>query len=341
MSMIVVSASEHRRLIIEVLRGVGICDAEADEQAELLHEADLRGLPSHGIQRLPVIVRRIQNGVAVGGAPITLSWATPNVLVVDGARGLGPVVVNRALQAASTRAASTGVTVALVSNSNHIGMLGHYAERMAQAGSILLAMTTSEALVHPHGGREALIGTNPIAIGIPTASDPFILDMSTAATSMGRVLEYEARSQPLPSGWAIDAEGVATTDPSAARAGAISPFGGPKGYALALAIEILVGALTTAALGDDITGTLDDHTICNKGDVFVCVDCNTVGVEDYRRKITRYLDAVRGARPIGPTPVRVPGDRARWERRQRLEHGIPIAASVWEAVTELRAVVTR
>jgi L-2-hydroxycarboxylate dehydrogenase (NAD+) len=337
MAKILVSAAEHRDVIVEVLVGVRIPVDEAREQAELLHEADLRGVHSHGVQRLPVLVERVRRGVAVGGAPITMTWRTPSVLAVDGARGLGPVVVNRALAAARARAAVAGVAVALVSNANHIGMLSHYAERLAAAGTILLAVTTSEALVHPHGGREALLGTNPIAFGIPTDDGPFVLDMSTAATSMGRVLELAARAEPLPAGWAIDASGTPTTDPHAVREGAISPFGGAKGYGLALAVELLVGALTAGAMGRGVTGTLDTESVCNKGDVLVCIDAGVAGPTGHGAKLADYLAAVRESVPArGQPPVRVPGDRARELRQRRLREGIPLPAAVWEAVTALR-----
>jgi LDH2 family malate/lactate/ureidoglycolate dehydrogenase len=337
MGHVVVPAVEHRALIVAVLTALGIPETEADEQAELLHEADLRGVHSHGIQRLPVIAARIRNGVAVGDANITLTWRAQSILAVDGARGLGPVVINRALEATKLRARDTGAAVALVSNANHIGMLSHYAERLAEEGWILIAVTTSEALVHPYGGRDALLGTNPIAVGIPSDDGPFVLDMSTAATSMGRVLEYAARNEPLPAGWAVDAEGAPTTDPHAVRDGAISPFGGVKGYALALAVELLVGSLTDASMGDAVSGTLDGHTVCNKGDVLICIDGATAGA-GHRAKLTAFLQELRASRTaVGATRVRVPGDRARGLRAQRLRDGIPLAGPVWDEVAALRA----
>src|SRR5262249_34134003 len=144
-----------------------------------------------------------------------------------------------------------------IRRSSHLGMLAPYVERIIAAGHIGLMLTTSEALVHPAGGRTALIGTNPIAIGIPAEPVPFVLDMSTASISAGEIMARAHTGTELPLGRAVDADGAPTTDPHRAREGSISPFGGGKGYGLALAFELLVAWATQTALGTDVRGTLD------------------------------------------------------------------------------------
>src|SRR5699024_7432337 len=148
-----------------------------------LVEAELRGLPSHGLLRLPRVVERIRNGVADPHSTGAHDWATPAHLIVDGQCGIGQVVATHALDAVSDRARETGLAMATISNSNHIGMLSLYAERIAMAGQVLIGLTTSEALVHPWGGRDAMLGTNPITIGVPAEPEPFVFDMATGLVS--------------------------------------------------------------------------------------------------------------------------------------------------------------
>src|SRR5690606_16166677 len=158
-------------------------------QADLLLEAELRGRASHGLLRLQRIIERIHNGVA---DPVTAgehNWRG-NILEVDGKRGLGPVVASAALDLLAERAHEQGIAIGAIRNNNHLGMLAWYADRIARRGLILIALCNSEALVHPWGGRKAMIGTNPIAIGVPTAAEPFVLDMATSLVSMGQIHNY-------------------------------------------------------------------------------------------------------------------------------------------------------
>ena len=171
----------------------------------------------------------------------------------------------RAVEAIAARAKTTGIAVAAIANNNHIGMLAWYAEAIAQAGQVAIILTTSEALVHPFGGRTALLGTNPIAIGAPTDTGPFVIDLATSLVSMGEIHDHAHRGAALQSGWAVDADGNPTTNANAAKGGAIAPFGGAKGYALGLAFELLVTALTGAALGRGVTGTLNAEPDLQQG----------------------------------------------------------------------------
>ncbi len=333
-STTVISASEELALVTSILRALGAPSSEADLQAEHLLEADLRGHPSHGLRRLPVLVERIRNGVAVPGATPVLTWATPSFASLDGARGLGPVVAHEAIAQATARAASTGVAVVAVSNANHVGILATYVERIALDGRIGLAVTTSEALVHAFGGRRGLIGTNPLALGIPARPRPFVLDMATGEVAMGRILAHAERGEAIPAGWALDAAGEPTTDARAAASGSIAPFGGAKGYGLGLGIELLVAALCASALGTEVRGTLDVSSVCNKGDVFAVLDPEALGLPDVATAVSPYLELVRSDGGDSHT-VAVPGDGSADRRASRLAEGVPVATSVLAAVRAL------
>jgi L-2-hydroxycarboxylate dehydrogenase (NAD+) len=327
--MPIVAASEVQNLVEDLLGRFGVPADLATIQATVLVEAELRGVASHGILRVPRILKRISNGVSNPAATGQHNWRASGFLEVDGDRGLGPVVAVTAIDAIAERALSSGVAVAAISNSNHVGMLAWYAERVAERGQTLIGFSTSEALVHPWGGGAAMIGTNPIAIGVPTENGPFVMDTATSIVSMGKIHDYANRGEAIPADWGVDANGAPSTDPVAVKSGAISPFGGAKGYALGLAFELLVASLTNSALGRDVVGTLDDTERCNKGDLFIVID-------GANGKMGVYLDAIRALPPsAGFDEVRVPGDRARSTREQRLAQGIPVGAEIWAELLQI------
>jgi len=328
-----VSAAEEHAVIARALERAGATPGDADLQAAVLVEGDLRGHGSHGIRRLPVLVGRLRAGLVVSGVEPELAWRTDSALAVDGRRVLGPVAADRALTALLDRVGSTGIAVASIREAGHLGMLAPYLERIVAVGCAGIALTVSEALVHPWGGATAMVGTNPIGIGVPTLGEPLVLDMSTSVVSIGRIHEYAARGEPIPEGWAIDAEGRPTTDAAAATQGAVAPFGGAKGYALGLALEALVGVLAGSAFGRDVHGTLDVERPATKGDLFVVLSLDALQATGSLVGLTTYLDAVRGSG--GATPVAIPGDRARAERAARSTAGIPLDAAVWDRALDL------
>jgi LDH2 family malate/lactate/ureidoglycolate dehydrogenase len=317
------------RMTEAALTQAGVPSSHAILQADLLMDAQLRGVPSHGLLRLPRIVARIANKVTDPKAVGSHSWIGDAFLAVDGQTGLGPVVADTALAALTERARQTGIAAAAITNSNHIGMLAWYAERVARQGFTVIAFSTSEALVHPWGARKAMIGTNPIAIGVPTTGDPFVMDTATSLVSMGEIHDHAHRKAPIPGDWALDEDGNPTTDADAAKKGAIAPFGKAKGYALGLAFELLVSGLAASAIGRDVRGTLDDTSVCNKGDVFIVMP-------GPRREIDSYLQAIRQMDPAdGFDAVLVPGERGRVCRDNYIRDGVPVADEVYEMLTKL------
>jgi LDH2 family malate/lactate/ureidoglycolate dehydrogenase len=324
-----VEAGKLQQIAEAALARTGVPRRHAVVQVDLLMEAQLRGVPSHGLLRLPRIVERIRNGVTDPEAIGSHSWMAEAFLVVDGQTGLGPVVADAALDALMERAGRTGIAAAAITNSNHIGMLGWYAERVAKRGFTIMALSTSEALVHPWGARKAMIGTNPIAIGVPAAGAPFVMDTATSLVSMGEIHDYAHRKARLPGDWALDEHGNSTTDATEAKKGAIAPFGKAKGYAIGLAFELLVSGLAASAIGRDVRGTLDDTSVCNKGDLFIVMP-------GPRREIDSYLQAIREMEPAeGFDAVLVPGERGRACRENYLQNGVPIAEEVYDVLMRL------
>lgn len=331
---ITVEVGTVRSTVAAALERHGARPDEARVQADHLVEGDLRGHPSHGIRRLATLAGRLDAGLINPASAPTAEWARTAALVVDGDGGFGPVVANQVIEMLLDRVAETGVATAALHNTHHLGMLSPYAEAIAARGAAGMLLTTTEGLVHPWGGRGALVGTNPVCIGVPSASGPVILDMSTAAVSAGAIIDRSERGIPLPEGWAVDADGHPTTDATAARSGAIAPFGGAKGYALGSALEALVGVLTGTSFGPDVGGTLDQTKPVTKGDLIVVFSVGAFGGSPTDPGLAGYLDLLRGS-GTGGSPVAVPGDRARDHRARSLRDGVTLDTAVWHTALDL------
>jgi LDH2 family malate/lactate/ureidoglycolate dehydrogenase len=318
----------------QLLEERGVAAVHAALQATVLVDGELKGHPSHGLQRLPRILARIERGLIDPASEGTWKWRSSSFLEMDGEKGLGPVVAQSALGLICARARSTGIAVAGIRNSNHLGMLAYYVERIAENGQIGLALSSSEALVHPYGGTRGLIGTNPLAIAVPTAARPLVVDLATGVVSMGKIHHHAATGQPIPQGWARDSEGKPTTDAAAATKGSIAPFGDAKGYALGMALELLVASIAGSALAPDVRGTLDADNICNKGDVLIAIDVGDQAA--LLVSFANYLDRIRHSQPADPAhPVTVPGDGALRRREQALRDGIEVTPSLWSELNAL------
>lgn len=328
-----VTVDEASDVALGLLMEAGVPEGHARVQADVLVEAELRGHASHGLQRLPRLLKRIDRGLVDSSRTGRGHWRRSGMYIVNGERGLGPVVAMTVMDTLLERVSETGIAVAAVRNANHLGMLALYVEKAARCGRIGIALSGSEALVHPHGGTRAMLGTNPIAIAIPTGGDPVVLDLATSAVSMGEIHDHALRGAPIPEGWALDETGEPTTDAERARHGAIAPFGGAKGYGLGLAFELLIASLANSALAPDVRGTLDAEHPANKGDVFIVIDAPPDAL--LAGAIPPYLDALRQS-PASGSPVLVPGDRARARRAAALRDGFEVADGLWTELTAQR-----
>lgn len=315
---------------VAALLAAGVPERSAHLQADLLVDAELRGLPSHGLLRLPRLLERIDNGVANPTTTGRAKWTADALLDVDGENGLGPVVATAALDAVRERAKTTGIACASIRSNNHLGALAWYVRRIAEGGQICIAFTTSEAIVHPYGGRTALVGSNPIAIGVPAHPRSLVFDIATSVVSMGKIHDYANRGEPLAVGWALDQHGEPTTDAAAARSGAIAPFGGAKGYGLGIALGALVASMTNTSLGTEVKGTLDSVNIPTKGDIFIVAQTHS---EDSSHQVSAYLDEVRNSPAArADTPVAIPGDRSDARRAEATVEGVDIPDGIWDRI---------
>ncbi|MCX5819704.1 MAG: Ldh family oxidoreductase [Deltaproteobacteria bacterium] len=323
-----------RQLMEQLLSAAGCGVEAACVTADVLLEADLRGYPTHGLLRLPTMIQRLQTGMINPAAQPRIVTERAGSALVDADRSLGPVGALFGARLAAWKAKNAGTAAVGVVNGDHICMAGYYVEQIARAGCVGMITSVTQPLVHPLGGTERLLGTNPLAIAIPiNGQDPLLLDFATSAIAYGSVLTAKARGDRLPSGVALGPDGNPTTDPGQAAQGALSPFAGHKGFGLCLFLGVLAGPMLGAKVGKPLGQAVREGHY-DKGDLFVALDPSAFAdPELFTEAVEAHLAEVKSCRKApGVTEVRLPGERARAEKVRRLRAGVPIEAEVWREV---------
>jgi LDH2 family malate/lactate/ureidoglycolate dehydrogenase len=299
--------------------------ADAQVVADVLIDANLHGVPSHGFQRVPIYMQRVRAGLAGGSERLTVVAESGALCRIDAGYALGPAASVKALDGAIELARTFGIGLVAVGRSTHFGAAGYYARRAAHAGFINITMTNAYKRMAPHGAADAFLGTNPLAIGIPLADrDPFVLDMAASVAAQGTITRAKQLGEQIPGGLAIDAHGLPTTDPSAALAGSLLPVGGPKGSGLALAISLLAVLLGGADYDHEMASLYNDLTRAqNTGHVFIAIDPSRLG--DGAERTGAIFEQLAGLRPLtGVSAVRYPGQASASLARARRRDGVPI-----------------
>ncbi len=317
-------------LVKEILTKLGASEGDSELVAEATIDADLKGFTSHGLGRFPQYIISIDSGTINLDDDITIEKETPAIALINGNSGFGQAVAYKAMKLAIEKAKNVGIGCVGVHNSNHFGVTGFYSDLAIRDGVIGIVLANTDPAIAPLGASEALLGTNPIAVGIP--SDTYIaVDMATSATARGKILESKRKGLELPEGWALDKEGNPTTDPDAALEGSILPFGAHKGYALAFMIELLTGPLVSAAWGKDVTGTADPTKNCTKGDLYIAIDPSKfVDSETFTEQTEQFCQEVRDT---GDTFV--PGDLEVKRIAENEANGMEIDEKLYQQLKEI------
>ena len=321
---VILSEAQLRALIEALLAGAGLGQDAASEVADVFVEADLRGIGTQGLDHLPSMLDQLLSGkVRAHGEPRTVVNRQA-IALIDGPWGPGQIAAKYACDLTVTKARDVGIAAAGIQNSSDVYMLGFYAERIARARLIGIVFTTSPPLVHPHGGHRRMLGTNPIAVGIPwLAKDPILMDIATSAISFSKARQASYMKIPLQSGLAVDATGRPTTDAEEAMHGALSPLGGHKGFALGIWVAVMAGPLVGAAIGTELAGWIDEGPLGSKGHFIMALDPSVFGNSDeFLANVTNYANSLKDSAPDGA--VRIPGERAFATRAARQREGSPI-----------------
>lgn len=342
MTTIQIDVSALEIFAAQLLTAGGFTAEEATLTAKSLVLSDLMGHESHGVMRIKQYVDSLKNGSISSGQSLHIEKQSLSTLMADAQRGLGQVQMPRLLDQLLSKANETGTATGTLRNCGHIGRLGEWAERIAQAGLVgFVAVNDNGALqyVAPPGSREALTSTNPLAYGVPLPGGKmFSFDMSTSAAAMGKVrVAYLSGAQIAP-GLIQDAQGAPSTDPGIMfpeRLGSLLPMGGAQGYkgfGLSMVVDFLAGALS----GGFTPPAPENTPIFNNVFVSIWDPEYFAGLDHLQTEAQKYIDHVRSAAPIDPAnPVRIPGERAQNEYQTRRENGIPLTDGIASALVKL------
>jgi LDH2 family malate/lactate/ureidoglycolate dehydrogenase len=324
---VLVDVLKLRALTRDCFKEIGIPAVDAEAVADVLMDANLRAMESHGFQRVPIYMKRVLAGLAGGTENLTVLHQEGVFCRMDAGHALGPAAAVKALQKAIGLSRQHGLGVVAVRNSTHFGAAGYYARQAAEAGQASIVLSNAVKRMAPHGALEPFVGTNPLAVGVPLAHHPsFVLDMSSSVTAQGKITRARDLGLPLPEGVALDADGWPTTDPVAALAGSLLPVGGPKGSGLALAISMLC-VLLAGAECDDQMGSLynDFDRPQNTGHIFITIDVARLQSPGGQDQVDQMMDRLAVLRRPDAAPApKYPGQETASFVEERRQSGIPI-----------------
>jgi (2R)-3-sulfolactate dehydrogenase (NADP+) len=250
--------AESEALVVQTLVRCRTDSANAQSVAHALVGAEAEGQKGHGLSRLPSYAAQAKAGKVDGMAKPSIDWRRPAAAVVNANNGFAYPAIDLALAALPQAARANGIAAAAIARSHHCGVVGHPVERLAEAGLMALMFANTPAAIAPWGGAKAVFGTNPIAFACPLPDKPpIVVDLSLSKVARGNILAAKQKGEKIPQGWALDAAGKPTTDPTAALAGTMLPLGDAKGTALALMVELLAAGLTNANFAADASSFLD------------------------------------------------------------------------------------
>lgn len=320
------SLEELRRLIVQALMNSNTSAANAQAVADALVAADADGLASHGAARLPAYADQALSGKVNGLAEPIVEQRASAVLHVDGQSGFAFRAIAQGLERGVERVAESGIVAVGVGRSHHMGAAGYHVERMAKRGLIALAMSNSPAAIAPWGGNRSLFGTNPIAFACPRVNHPpLVVDLSLSKVARGKIKLAADRQEPIPQGWAVDAQGEPTTDAQAALEGSMLPIGDAKGAALVLMVEILAATLTGSNHGYEAGSFFTaEGAPPDIGHFFLLIDPDRFNV-DFSARLESLLAAIEAQ-----SGTRLPGQRRLENRHQAAQEGVSIPDVLYE-----------
>ncbi len=324
------------RFVRAALEAVEVPADDAALVADCLVYANLSGVDSHGVVRLPHYVRRLTNGTIKTRPRITFDRPKPAIMRVDGDDGLGHVVTARAVEQGIAACREIGTVTLAIGNSSHFGMAGYYLRAVTEAGLVGMITTNTDAMIVPPGARRAFIGTNPLAYGFPTGGEPFVLDFATTLVSFGKVALARAEDKAIPDHWGVDEEGEPTTDPHRIRG--MHPVGGYKGAGLAMAIDLFCSMFTGMPFGPHVNKMYLEMDAPRKLGHFITLwDIDAfVPVAEIRRRVDQFIEELHAlATRSEDTKLFFPGEPEALRRAERRENGIPIESGLLAELREL------
>ena len=292
-----------------LLFAAGLSPDRAAISARCIVASDRWGIGSHGLMRLPFYLERLQVGGINSKAELKRVTDLPSLAIFDGENGLGHWQLQRASELAAERARVNGIAAVGIGRSSHCGALGVYTAPITSQGLVAILFSTGPAVMPPWGGMKPVLSTSPLAAGIPT-NPPTIIDLATSAVARGKIAARAQSGEELDPGWAFSADGAPTTDAKLALSGMLAPLGGAKGYALAVMVESLTGALIGPTLAKDIPDMFASsqnalpqeiaHFVIAINAQALSVDSNKDRLEEFSKAVTEAGGRMPGSNRVDP-----------------------------------------
>jgi LDH2 family malate/lactate/ureidoglycolate dehydrogenase len=334
----VVSPADLAPFCARLLDAVGVPSPKSQLVAESLVAASLRGVDSHGVQLLPYYLEQIEWGDMDARTEGLVVAENGACLLYDAQNGIGQVISDICCRHAVRIAEAHGLAMVVARESNHFGAAAFWAQRMSAAGQIGIVMCNASALVPPWQGKEPRLGTNPICMAVPGGEEkPWLLDMATTTVAAGKIFKAMINGQPeIPPGWAMDSEGVPTTDTEIALKGLLMPLGGYKGSGLAMMAEILCAVVGGGAMSTELGGIRFRGKAVRVSQTFLAIDiARFVPLDEFSARMDRLVRLVKSTQPAkGYTGVMVAGDPEWRTEEERRRNGIPVGPGTWKALCE-------
>ncbi|CAG8970887.1 hypothetical protein HYALB_00000866 [Hymenoscyphus albidus] len=333
-----VSSKSAESFVQSVLEGNGVSPASAKIIAHCLVLADLRGVDTHGINRIPSYMARIRAGVLDPQAGPTLTQTTPVVAHIDGNKSFGFLSAHMGMQRCIEMAKEFGIGMCAIKHSNHFGMSAWVVQQAIDANMMSLVFTNSSPALPVWGGKEKLMGVSPIACGAPGAEGgkPFILDMAPSIAARGKIYKAYRRGEKIPTDWALDKDGNRTDDPEKALEGVMLPMGGPKGSALSVMMDVFSGVLSGSAFAGGVTNPYDPSKPANVGHFLIAIKPDLfMDLKEFRERMgTLYEKVVGSEKMAGVDKIYFPGEIEQNNQLEREKTGIPYVKAEIEALNQ-------
>lgn len=329
---------ELRDLCIEIVKKLGASEEHAFLVADALVDADLCGIESHGVSRMKNYMKRLQTGVIDAKGNYFVEKENAASLAINGNNSMGMVVGTYAMNRCIEKARESGCCFATVNNSNHYGTSAYYARMAANAGMVGFTGTNAPPNIAPWGSSQKYMGTNPMAIAVPTNNDPMVLDMAPSVVAMGKIILAAKLGKKIPEGWVLTKDGRPTTDPVEGQYGTLIPIGGPKGSGLAIFMDVLCGILSGASYGPHINHFWNDfENPQNVGHIFCAIDISKfIDLGEFKKRLGDMIGEMKVLpKNPGVDEIFMPGEIENMKKKDRKEAGLELSESVYHELKEL------
>ena len=323
----------------ETLAACGVSEASAEAVLETIHYANRCGIPTHGVGRLPLYVKKIRAGHFNPRDEVETVMDSDAVAILDAKGGFGQVAAKHAIELAVEKAAKYGIAAVGVRNSNNFGTAGFYGDYAARRGMAAFVFANASTAIAPTGGNKTIFGTNPMCYAFPGSdeNDPIVLDMATTVVARGKIRLAAKNGEKIPLDWAIGPDGQPTDDPNQALKGSLLPIAGYKGYGLSLFVDVFAGMLTGSAHAGEVKPLSKMEQDSNNGHLFVVMDAKRFMTEDeLKQRVDGFCRAVRACGEEGV--VMLPGEPGYRKMAVQTE-SVTISAKQFEEINEIAAAV--